>query len=212
MGKQLSFDCALICKAGHVANIYKSLHPECNSEHCLLCPEEIISECPSCHTPIRGGYYSLAIYSNMARVGDYSGQTHTTTHYQELTKSDEYQVPAYCHKCGAPYPWTAEMLRYGERIVEALDDLPPEKKAQLKSLFPDLIVETPRSQLAVLELGKALDAIQCFGKEIFINWLSQNMAPVLYALLQSLKLQLLHLVQALLFKSAITAELAFANS
>ena len=187
MSKQLFFDNAQICKAGHVSNIYKTLHPECNCDHCLFCPEETISDCPSCHTPIRGGYYSRMAW-NTTYAGSIisSARTHTRTQINELTNLNDYQVPAYCHKCGAPYPWTEEMLRYGERIVEALDDLPSEKKAQLKALFPDLIVETPRSQLAVLELAKALDAIQCFGKEIFINWLSQNMAPVLYALLQSL--------------------------
>lgn len=189
MSKNYSFDTALICKAGHVANLYKSLHSECNIKHCLLCPEEVISECPHCHERIRGGYYSEAVWSETAYVGDPvfpDEHNHLTIHYQELTTPDNYQLPAYCHECGQPYPWTAETLRYGEQIVDALEALTPEKKAILKSLFPDLIVETPRSRLAVLELAKILDTFQCFGKDVLINWLSQNMAAVLYALLQSM--------------------------
>ena len=123
MSKQLLFDNAQICKAGHVSNIYKTLHPECNCDHCLLCPEETISECPSCHTPIRGGYYSVTAWSTTYAGSIIASQrSNIRTHTQELTTLDDYQVPAYCHKCGAPYPWTSEKLRYGERIVEALDD------------------------------------------------------------------------------------------
>ena len=169
-------DTAQICLNGHIVNLSCKNNPKANTSHCPQCGEKTITACLHCSAPIRGAaYYKRALFATSTGVCS----------VPKLIES-EYPVPAYCHNCGAPYPWTEEMLRYGERIVEALDDLPPEKKSQLKALFPDLIVETPRSQLAVLELAKALNAVQCFGKEIFINWLSQNMAPVLYALLQSL--------------------------
>lgn len=187
MSKQFAFDNAQICKAGHVANIYKGLHPEYNTEHCLICSEEIISECPSCHTPIRGGYYSREVFSTTYAGSIISQQhSHTRTHTQELTTLDNYQIPAYCHKCGNPYPWTAERLAVGEQIVDALEGLDPDQKSQLKSLFPDLIIETPRSHLAVIELAKIVEAFRSFGKDVFINWLFNNIAPTLYTLLKTL--------------------------
>lgn len=187
MSKQFAFDNALICKAGHVANIYKELHPERNTEHCLICPEEVISACPSCNTPIRGGYYSTEVW-NTTYAGSIISPQHsnTRTHTQELTSLDNYQFPAYCHKCGQPYPWTEERLAVGEQIVDALEGLDPEQKSQLKALFPDLIIETPRSNLAVIELAKIVDAFRSFGKDVFINWLANNMVPVLYTLLKTL--------------------------
>lgn len=193
MSTSFYFDHAQICENGHVINIHIGEHPECNADYCPLCGAKVLSACPQCERSIPGSHNKEISYLNPVSGQEYDPlsvspiRTEILTQVTPLINDKDYVVPAYCPRCGAPYPWTAATLAEGERIVDALDELPPDKKEKLKSYFPDLIIETPRSHLAVLELAKILDCLQSFGKPILVNWLSQNMLPILYALLQSLK-------------------------
>ena len=190
MSKNFGFDTALICKAGHVANLYKDLHSECNIKHCLLCPEEVISECPHCHERIRGGYYSEAVWSETAYVGDPvfpDEQNHLTIHYQELTTPDNYELPAYCHKCGQPYPWTEKLLNDAEIIIDSFDELSVEDRKLLKDRFPDLVFNTPNSTSAALFYSKLIACLKSVGsvvgKDLLIRLLSEHVPESLFTLM-----------------------------
>jgi hypothetical protein len=56
--------------------------------------------------------------------------------------------PAYCGRCGKPYPWTETALAAAKEFADELD-LNPEDKTKLKATFDDLTVDTPRTELAV---------------------------------------------------------------
>ena len=190
MSKEFLFDNAQICKAGHVVNIYKYLHSECNVKHCLLCPEEVISECPSCHQPIRGGYYCAKVFSQNAYTGDAMSKrhSHTTTHIQELTTPENYQTPAYCHECGKPYPWTETLIKEADAIIDSFDELEVEQQKLLKERFPDLLSETPRSLSAALEFSKLIKGLNsvasAVGKGFLISLLEKHVPETLFTLMQ----------------------------
>ena len=190
MCSHFDFDTAQICKAGHLANLYKNLHSECNIKHCLLCPEEVISECPHCHERIRGGYFSCTVYSETAYVGDPifpDEQRLSTTHYKELTKPEEYQIPAYCHHCGQPYPWTESLLQEADAIIDSFDELEEEQRKLLKDRFPDLLAETPHSMSSALSFSKLINGLtsvsSAVGKGFLISLLEKHVPETLFILM-----------------------------
>jgi hypothetical protein len=56
--------------------------------------------------------------------------------------------PGYCIKCGKPYPWTVATLVAAKEYTEELEELSSEDKAALIATFDDLVVDTPRAELA----------------------------------------------------------------
>ena len=189
MSKQNVFDNAQICKAGHVSNIYTKLHPECNVDHCIICPEETISECPSCHAPIRGGYYSHEVWSTSYAGSIISSQSPITrSRNHELTTLDSYQVPAYCHHCGQPYPWTESLLQEADTIIDSFDELTEEQRKLLKDKFPDLLTETPRTISSALTFSKLINGLtsvgSAVGKGFLVSLLEKHVPETLFTLMQ----------------------------
>lgn len=189
MSKQLDFDNAQICKAGHVSNIYMKLHPERNAEHCLICPEETISMCPSCNTPIRGGHYSLVTWSTTYAGSIISPKDpQIRTHYQDLTTLDNYQIPAYCHKCGNPYPWTKSLLEEANTIIDSFDsELNEEQRAILKERFPDLLTDNPKRTSAMLQYNQLINGLKgigsILGKELLIDLLKKHVPETIFIMM-----------------------------
>ena len=92
------YDVAQICENGHVANSMAQKYPGINQEHCDRCGAPTIMACPSCQTAIRGYY-----------------------HVTRVVGFDDYAAPAFCYKCGNPFPWTAARLRAAEDLADELD-------------------------------------------------------------------------------------------
>ena len=155
------YEQATICENGHIISEYSN-NAESTDKYCSKCGGLAIKTCKKCGTYIRGQYNSdeFVIIPNGSIV-----------------------VPAYCHNCGDPYPWTSKFLNAADEMVDMFDDLTPEQKQTLKSTFPDLIVESPNSQLAALRASKLINGLQEFGKDIFINLLSENIIPTLFTLM-----------------------------
>lgn len=59
--------------------------------------------------------------------------------------------PAFCVHCGRAYPWTEQAEKSVREIIRFSDALSPAEKEDFQSVIPDLIVETPRSQIAILK-------------------------------------------------------------
>lgn len=67
--------------------------------------------------------------------------------------------PAYCTKCGKPFPWTESAIQAAKEYTDELEKLSAEEKTALKETFADLTVDTPRTVLAAHRFKKLLGKI-----------------------------------------------------
>ena len=135
------YDLGQICENGHVTNSCVRENPAHNQDHCDKCGSRTITTCPACETEIRG-YYHLP---NVVGFG--------------------YTAPAFCYKCGEPFPWTAAALRAAEDLADELDDLSADEKDSLKKALPDLVRETPRARVAETRFKKLMRKVSEEGVE-----------------------------------------------
>lgn len=180
------YETAQICLNGHLRNNEVNQHPDRNEKFCSLCSKEVISECPTCKAPIRSYYYEQkAVYNTINSDPLQTEQRFSKEFggYEKTQLSGELIVPAFCHNCGEPYPWTKTFLENAEDMVDMFDELSPEQKLQLKETFPDLIVETPKSKLAALQASKLINGFQSAGKDIFISMLKEKVIDSLFLLM-----------------------------
>ncbi len=124
---------ALICLNGHCISYSIDDHPEHNAPFCSKCGAETIRVCPNCQTKIRGDYY-----------------------VEGYTDFREFKPPAYCHNCGKPFPWTEKALTCAKELIYEDEQLTNQQKEDLINVLPDVIVETPRTNLAVIRIKKCL--------------------------------------------------------
>jgi len=96
----------------------------------------------------------------------------------------EYEVPAHCHSCGKPYPWTAARIEAAKELSDELDALTPEEKQQLRNSIDDLVVDTPRTTMAATRFKKLASkagkgAVEAF-KSVLVGVLSEAAKKILF--------------------------------
>ena len=131
------YDVAQICENGHVVNSMAHDYPNRNQDYCDKCGAPTIMACPSCQTAIRGVYH----------VPGALGWGH-------------YTAPAFCRKCGKPFPWTAAGLRAAEDLADELDGLTSDDRESLKKSLPDLVRETPSTRVAETRFKKIMRKVE----------------------------------------------------
>ena len=131
------YDVAQICLNGHYITGYAISSPEFTKKFCTICGAKTITACPVCNTPIRGKY------------SDWFGPTKNI-------------IPNYCHNCGKPYPWTESALQSATELLALDDNLTINETQILVDALPDLLTETPKTQLAVAKFKKFLSAASQF--------------------------------------------------
>ena len=183
------FKTAQVCQNGHLRNSDTSTHAAKNEIFCSICGAEVISACPHCGSQLRGAYYmNKPIYSGtMCNVLEGKKLSSHISGYKDVKISNTVDVPAYCHNCGKPYPWTEATLQTAEHIIDMLDELTPDQKKQLVDFIPDIIIETPRSRYAALVYAKFLDGLQGLVYENFASWCRENVLPALLVLMNMKK-------------------------
>lgn len=127
MEKLTGYDVAQICLNGHIITTTVKLNPEKLQNFCEKCGAKTITECPHCVAPIRGYYHMPATFGG------------------------KYHLPLFCHNCGEPYPWTQSKLETIEKLIDKIG-LTREEKRLLKQNIWDLVKETPRAEVAALEV------------------------------------------------------------
>lgn len=100
----------------------------CSQKHCSECGARIISQCKHCQAMIEGHEYGVSGY---------------------------YRVPKYCNGCGKPYPWVIAAVESTTRIVEE-SELDSVSQRRIIEILPDVISETPKTQLAAFRIQKAI--------------------------------------------------------
>lgn len=129
---------AFICENGHVI---KSLSDSCTDKFCTICGARVIFKCPNCNIVIRG------------RSRDTYGFV------------TEYTAPAYCKDCGKPYPWTRNAIEATVLMLEEETNLAHDERQKIIDILPDVITETPRTQLAAVRIRKAIASAGSFVAE-----------------------------------------------
>jgi len=135
------YQVAQICLNGHCTCSSVDDDPEFSQNFCKTCGAKTITECPSCNAKIRGSYNN---------EGSYFGQ---------------YCVPSYCYNCGAPYPWTKSALDAANELIAEDENLSEDDKTKLLESLPDIMTETPRTQLAATRIKKSLKIAGQFTAE-----------------------------------------------
>ena len=127
------YDVGLACLNGHSVNSSAMHNPEHNSKFCDQCGEPTIDACQSCGTKIRG-------YCYVPGVIDFSG----------------WKIPAHCHECGKPYPWTDRKAKALIDAIDEVDELTEPEREKLKESVPDVLNETTGTQTAAARFKKAI--------------------------------------------------------
>ena len=128
MNKSKEYKTASICLNGHII----SSHSEQVGSYCPFCGEKVTESCSHCGATLHG--YEMN-----------SGYTIVNRNNQK-----EY----YCYNYGKPYPWTERIIQSAIELLSMDEELPTEVKELIKSSIPDLIVDTPKSPVAVTYYNK----------------------------------------------------------
>ena len=134
-----------ICLNGHCITDALESFPESSESSesfCSKCGTQTITNCPTCNTAIRGAYQELG-FASWAK----------------------YKVPAYCYNCGKPFPWTRTALETMSEIIQEDSEIDPELQKSLTDALPDLVSETPKTNLAIIRLKRGLLAVGKFTAE-----------------------------------------------
>lgn len=138
---------ALICLNGHVVNARSESRPHFNSNYCPICGELAIDTCPDCHAPIPG---QVRYFSPEADTHGYGA---------------DFEEPApYCGGCGKPYPWTERRARAFIELAQL--ELSPEAARDVETELPDVMKDTPRTEVAVRRIKMAFETTGKGGLEI----------------------------------------------
>ena len=142
------FETALICENGDLITPCLESNPLLYSDFCEICSAKTISKCPSCGATIRG-LYGEKYYVNHSSMS----APKLSICYRNKTT---YKVPAYCCKCGKPYPWTVSRVNEFNAVVDATPNLNEEEKVDLKSSFPSVLSDSPGTISASLSIRDKL--------------------------------------------------------
>lgn len=126
---------AYICENGHPVDVISDY---CVDRYCTQCGAPIIFQCPICGETING---------------------------MEHDCSGSYVVPSYCRGCGNPLPWTDRAAQATAELLAEDENITTDEANKLVDVFPDIITETPRTQLAVVRLKKAMKNLGSFAAE-----------------------------------------------
>ena len=111
-------------------------------QFCEQCGASVISHCPHCSTVIKEWHY-----------------------YGVVAGKPKMERPYYCKACGHPYPWTEAAIEATALVIQEDEELSELERKNLESSLPDLISETPKTQVAAIRVKKALLTAGTFTAE-----------------------------------------------
>ena len=126
-----------VCLKGHIITHHARNDPEFDKKFCSVCGQPTITSCPECGQPIQG-------YSD------------TDFHSREVINDP----PSYCHACGKAFPWCLTKIEAAKELIEELENVTDQEKEKVISGIPDIMGETPKTQLAATRLEKLLQKAQ----------------------------------------------------
>lgn len=134
---------AQICLNGHMVTSSIELNPELREKFCSRCGAMTITHCPSCGAPLRGELYDdeIAIYGFIP------------------------SIDAYCTNCGSAFPWTKSAIENAILLIQEEEELSEQLKTSVIQSLPDIVAETPKTNVAVVRMKKVLASAGKFTTE-----------------------------------------------
>ncbi len=139
---------ASICRNGHVITIWGDKSADFGRKFCPECGQPAVTTCEHCQEPVQG-----------IEEGEWQEQF--------------WRYPYFCFNCGQPYPWTADKLDAARELADELEGLDHDEREKLKATLPDLIAETPRSQVAALTAKRLIAKARGEASQAFVDVLRQ---------------------------------------
>ena len=159
------FETAQICLQGHVVTSNYERNVGERTPFCSACGERTIHECPNCHAPIRGTHY---VKKPVTTVKNAFFQMKHQVLRERRGDREPYKVPAYCHNCGAPFPWTQSAIAEASDLVEKeMPELSTDEKAEFKAALPKVISDTPLTTRAAKMISRLLKKVAPTANETF---------------------------------------------
>lgn len=140
----MGYKTAEICLNGHVISPRSDANN--HEEYCSKCGAKTITVCPNCASQIRGWYVKEGVVTI-------------------LPDKLSFPRPAYCPSCGKPYPWTESALENAALLIEEEEEFSQEQKSKLIESLPDIVSETPKTNVATIRFKKALSSAGKFTAE-----------------------------------------------
>lgn len=134
------YETSTICTNGHFIS---SGSPNTSIKFCRDCGAGTIFKCNNCNTSIRGKY----IVNGILDLTSYS------------------YVPAYCHNCGFPYPWTEQLLIKTKKLIDLDEQLTDQEKADLFDSAKNIMTESESSTVEASLFKGLLNKAGNFLKE-----------------------------------------------
>lgn len=123
---------AQVCLNGHT--ITRDLENEGGSKFCPKCGEKTVTNCVDCDAILRGSRLGGAHFGNLP-------------------------PDSYCYSCGEPYPWTKNILEATRELANEFDELDDNDRTLLVESIPDLIVDTPNTEISKVRFGKVYNKL-----------------------------------------------------
>lgn len=117
---------ALACLNGHLLNVITSPTLPLGVRFCKICGAELVTQCQECGASI----------------------TEFRAPAPGISVPFGRLLPAFCHSCGQPYPWTQSKLAAAQDLIEELAAIEPHEREILKKSLDDLVRETPHMPVA----------------------------------------------------------------
>jgi hypothetical protein len=127
----VGYDNAQICQNGHVITQFGETRPQHLKNFCDKCGAATIRACPECAKDIQGHYHGGALHSGKP-------------------------APAFCHGCGAPYPWTQMRLDAAKQLADEDAGFSPEETEQFIKSLKSIVDQSPDAALATSRFKKLM--------------------------------------------------------
>jgi len=134
----------LACQNGHA--ISSGVELGFSSNHCEDCGAAAVASCQNCKTSLRGSYKSGL-------------------------STSKWCPPAFCHGCGAPFPWTLAKIGAVRELTDAIDELTAHERNQLLEFLPHILADTPRTEPAAFKAAAIIGRITGPGKKVLYDLL-----------------------------------------
>lgn len=163
----MGFHLAQICENGHLIHAAIDANPDKAERFCSRCGRPTLIHCPSCQEKIRG-------------VATTEGRQRGSW----VIVPRMGAIPAFCHSCGNPFPWTEKVKAAVRDFAAVVDGLNDTDRKVLTDTVDDIVRESPQTPVTASKWKKILTKLTPGAFEtlrgIMIEILSETAKKVLF--------------------------------